>query len=65
MGETGYALEFRGTDFRDVTAGGNKEFLKLVQGQYVNSVQSFLEAYAVLVAKQPAAVNVIHNFLMV
>lgn len=65
MGETGYALEFRGTDFRDVTAGGQKEFLKLVSGQYVNSVQSFLEAYAVLVAKQPAAVNVIHNFLMV
>ena len=65
MGETGYAIEFRGTDFRDVTAGGQKEFLKLVSGQYVNSVQSFLEAFAVLVAKQPAAVNVIRNFLMV
>jgi len=64
MGETGYAIEFRGTEFMDVTAGGQKEFLKLSGGQYANTIQSFLEAYAVMIAKQPAAINVISNFTM-
>ena len=66
MGESGYALELRGIEFRDVSMGGQKEFLKLnSSGQYVNVQQSFLEGWSVLIAKQPAAINCIHNFTMV
>jgi hypothetical protein len=66
MGENGYAVEYRGTEFKDVTVGGSKEFLKVASGGgYTNMVQSFLEGYTIMVAKHPAAVNVIHNFTMV
>ena len=64
MGESGYALELRGVEFEDVAMGGQKEFLKLSSSDYLNVMQSFLEGWAVLIAKQPASVNVIHNFLM-
>jgi hypothetical protein len=66
MGESGYALELRGVEFRDVMLGANKEFLKVnSSGQYVNMLQSFLEGWSVLIAKQPAAINMIRNFKMV
>ena len=65
MGETGYAVEYRGTEFKDVTAGGQKEFLKHNGTGYTNMLQSFLECYTVIVAKQPAAIACLHNFLMV
>ena len=65
MGESGYALELRGVEFEDVALGNQKEFMKLGSSEYLNVMQSFLEGWAVLIAKQPAAINVIHNFTMV
>jgi len=65
MGETGFALEYRGTDFENVEADGVKTFMKVSNGKYVNTVQSFLEAYTVMIAKQPAAITRIENFGMV
>jgi hypothetical protein len=65
MGESGYAVEFRGTPFEAVTVNGQKEFLKPSSaGGYTNVLQSFLQAYATMIAKQPAGVLRIHNFTM-
>jgi hypothetical protein len=65
MGESGYALEFRGTPFEAVSVNGQKEFLKpSSSGGYTNVLQSFIQAYATLIGKQPAAVLRISNFLM-
>jgi hypothetical protein len=65
MGESGYALEFRGTPFEAVSVNGQKEFLKPSSaGGYTNVLQSFLQAYATMIAKQPAACLRLHNFLM-
>ena len=65
MGESGFALEFRGTPFESISVNGQKEFLKPnSSGQYTNVLQSFLQSYATMIAKQPAAVARLSNFLM-
>ncbi len=64
MGESGYAIEFRGTPFEAVKVGSQEQFLKPASGGgYVGMVQQFMRAYGVLVAKDSPAVGVIHNFV--
>lgn len=56
-------LEFHGTDFETVKIKNGDEFrLKATSSGYVNNVQSFLQAVAVLICKQPSAVAVLENF---
>jgi hypothetical protein len=63
MGETGFAVEFKGTPFDYVKSGNQDQFLKpSAAGGYVGVVQSFLNAYGVIVAKCPGALGVLENF---
>jgi hypothetical protein len=63
FGETGYAIEFRGTPFEHVKVQGQDQFLKpSSSGGYVGMVQSFLNAYGTLIVKHPKACGVLHNF---
>lgn len=59
----GKVLEFHGTDFEPVKAPNGDEFhLKTGASGYERRIQSFLEAYAVMICKHPAAILQIHNF---
>lgn len=60
---SGKVLEFHGTDFEPVKAPSGDEFhLKTGSNGYERRIQSFLEAYAVMVCKHPAAILRIHDF---
>ena len=64
-GESGYAIEFRGTEFENVSVGGQDTFLKAGSaGGYEGMIQQFLNAYAVMIPKHPAACGVIDNFTL-
>lgn len=58
-------LEFHGSDFETVKAQGMGDFhLKPAStGGYVNTVVSYLQSIGVLIAKHPAAVGVVENFV--
>ena len=58
-------LEFHGRDFERVNIGGQREFLKTsaTSGQYLKQAQAFMSASGVLVAKHPAAIGVMENFV--
>lgn len=59
----GKILEFHGSDFEPVRAPGGDEFhLKTGANGYERRMQSFLEAYGVLICKHPAAIAQIRNF---
>lgn len=59
----GKVLEFHGTDFEPVKAPNGDEFhLKAGASGYERRIQSFLEAYAVMICKHPAAILQVHNF---
>lgn len=58
-------LEYHGSDFATVKGPGMADWhLKPGSGGgYVNSMQSFLQAVGVMIAKHPAAVAVVENFV--
>jgi len=59
----GKVLEFHGTDFEPVKAPNGSEFLlKAGASGYERRIQSFLECYAVMICKHPAAILQIHDF---
>jgi hypothetical protein len=58
-------LEYAGSDFETVKAPGGSDFqLKVDGGAYVNAVQSFLNAYCLMVCKHPAAIACVEDFTL-
>lgn len=59
-------LEFIGRDFERVSLGSQKEFLKTSSsaGRYLKQAQAFMSGSGVLVAKHPAAIGVLENFIV-
>lgn len=58
-------LEYHGRDFERVNIGNQKEFLKQNgSGQYLKQSQAFMSAGGVLIAKHPAAIGVLENFVL-
>ncbi len=56
-------IEFHGTDFKSVAAKEGDEFLvKVYNGQYVDSMVSYMQAACVLIAKHPKAIARLRNF---
>lgn len=61
----GKVIEFYGSDFEAVKVNDSSEFmLKTGSNGYERKVQSFMEAYAQLIVKHPAAIAVVNNFTL-
>jgi hypothetical protein len=62
MGESGYAVEFRGQPFEQVKLGNVEQWFKPGSSGNTQQVEQYYNAYACLVPKQPGAIGCLENF---
>lgn len=65
VGNSESVLEYHGTDFFPVEVSGQTLFLKpSSSGGFTQSMISMMQGYGTLIAKHPAAIGVVENFLV-
>jgi len=61
-GESGYAVEFRGTQFEQIKLGSTDQWFKPGSSGNTQQVEQYFNAYASILGKQPGAILCLENF---